>query len=185
MKICTRCGVERSYFDFHRRSDGAGGGYRSHCKLCVRAANRDLWKRNGKTWTRRDQREYLREYRLTHPRLHDPTRAREKYLANRVHALEVSRRWAAVNRDRKNDAMHTRRARVAGVFRERVYRRKVWEQHAGVCGICHQPCDPANWHLDHIIPILRGGEHSYVNTQPAHPSCNLRKGVKLPEELVE
>lgn len=183
MKTCTRCGTERPYSDFHRRSDGMADGYRAHCKPCVRAANRDLWKRNGKTWARRDQREYLRVYRLTHPRPHDPALAREKYLANRERALEGSRRWAAANRDRKTQATANYRARKAGVFRERIYRKKVWEQHNGACGICNRPCDPANWHLDHIIPIFRGGEHSYANVQPAHPTCNLRKWAHLPEEL--
>jgi 5-methylcytosine-specific restriction endonuclease McrA len=34
-------------------------------------------------------------------------------------------------------------------------------------------------HLDHIVPLARGGEHSYANTQPAHPTCNRRKGAKV------
>ena len=53
----------------------------------------------------------------------------------------------------------------------------------GVCGICGEDVDPTNYHVDHIVPISRGGEHSYANTQPAHPACNQRKHNKLQEEM--
>jgi 5-methylcytosine-specific restriction endonuclease McrA len=28
------------------------------------------------------------------------------------------------------------------------------------------------------VPLALGGEHSYANTQVAHPLCNLRKGSR-------
>lgn len=62
---------------------------------------------------------------------------------------------------------------------ERVYRSVVWERDGGVCHICHEPADPTNWHLEHVVPLARGGEHSYANTAVSHPACNLRKGTKL------
>lgn len=33
--------------------------------------------------------------------------------------------------------------------------------------------------LDHIVPLSRGGEHSYRNTQCACRSCNMRKGSRI------
>jgi 5-methylcytosine-specific restriction endonuclease McrA len=48
----------------------------------------------------------------------------------------------------------------------------------GLCGECHEPVDPKNWHLDHITPTSRGGEHSYENTRVTHPRCNLSKGPR-------
>jgi 5-methylcytosine-specific restriction endonuclease McrA len=32
-------------------------------------------------------------------------------------------------------------------------------------------------HIDHVIPLARGGEHSYANAQAAHGPCNMRKGA--------
>jgi 5-methylcytosine-specific restriction endonuclease McrA len=33
--------------------------------------------------------------------------------------------------------------------------------------------------VDHIIPLVLGGEHSMANVQAAHLVCNLRKGDRL------
>jgi hypothetical protein len=37
--------------------------------------------------------------------------------------------------------------------------------------------DPMCPSLDHITPLLAGGEHSRTNTQLAHWYCNVRKGA--------
>jgi len=47
----------------------------------------------------------------------------------------------------------------------------------GRCGICGKKVDPLNFHIDHVIP-LDPGEHSYANTQVAHPVCNMQKHRK-------
>lgn len=59
----------------------------------------------------------------------------------------------------------------------------VYARGRGICGICSKPVPTDAFNVDHIIPLARGGEHSYANTQPAHPSCNFRKGARLQEEL--
>lgn len=38
-------------------------------------------------------------------------------------------------------------------------------------------------HMDHVIPLSRGGAHSIGNLLPAHNRCNLRKHDKLLSEL--
>ena len=67
---------------------------------------------------------------------------------------------------------------------ESVSRQVVFERDAGVCMECWAQgfpgiADPANWHLDHIIPLKRNGEHSYANVQVTHPACNLKKGARV------
>ena len=51
---------------------------------------------------------------------------------------------------------------------------------AGICGICQYPVDPTDWHLDHVIPLSKGGHHTYANVQVAHPDCNQHKHGRLP-----
>lgn len=66
---------------------------------------------------------------------------------------------------------------------ERIYRAKVWERDRGRCHICGQMADPKEWHLEHIVPLSRGGEHSYRNVAVAHPACNQRKYANVPARL--
>jgi 5-methylcytosine-specific restriction endonuclease McrA len=73
-----------------------------------------------------------------------------------------------------------RRASVAGTF---VHSLVVLERADGVCGICGHDVDPFAFHVDHVVPLARGGEHNYSNVQPAHPLCNQRKSARLPEEM--
>ena len=80
--------------------------------------------------------------------------------------------------DSQRNATARRRARLLGAGRvERVDRRVVLELSNGVCGICGHVVDPARFHVDHVVPLSRGGDHSYENTQAAHPTCNRRKGA--------
>lgn len=104
--------------------------------------------------------------------------ANRHYNARRPEVMRASRaRWAEAHPHACAERAAVRRARKQGQFVEKVYKSKVWKRDAGICGICHDPADPADWHLDHVIPLARGGEHSYANTQVSHPACNLRKAA--------
>jgi hypothetical protein len=68
------------------------------------------------------------------------------------------------------------RARKRGQFVEHVDPAVIYDRDQGVCGICEADgVDPEDFHVDHVVPLVRGGEHSYANTQLAHPPCNMRK----------
>lgn len=77
-----------------------------------------------------------------------------------------------------------RRALQHNAFVEDVDRAELWRQHQGKCGICNQPVKLNKTTIDHIIPLCRGGDHSYENCQPAHSECNMIKDDMLPEELL-
>jgi 5-methylcytosine-specific restriction endonuclease McrA len=81
---------------------------------------------------------------------------------------EQRRKWEA-----------TRRARKRAAFVEMVDPATVFARASGVCGICQQPVERFAFEVDHIVPLSRGGAHSYANTQPAHPSCNRKKWAKV------
>lgn len=54
----------------------------------------------------------------------------------------------------------------------------VYERDMGLCGICGLPVEGDDFHLDHRIPVVCGGQHSYKNCQTTHAICNLRKNKK-------
>lgn len=74
-----------------------------------------------------------------------------------------------------------RRARKLNQFVEHVDPATLWARDQGICHICQEPADPLDWHLEHKVPLSKGGEHSYRNTAVSHPACNLSKGARLPE----
>jgi 5-methylcytosine-specific restriction endonuclease McrA len=54
----------------------------------------------------------------------------------------------------------------------------VYSMHGGMCGICKQFVGE-DFHVDHVVPLSLGGAHGYINVQPAHPICNLRKNNRV------
>lgn len=86
------------------------------------------------------------------------------------------------HRNRAGKHWHTRRARVLGTQTEPVDKLVVFERDGWACGLCGGPIDPDVQHpdkfsasLDHIVPLSRGGNHTYDNVQAAHLACNSRK----------
>ena len=89
-----------------------------------------------------------------------------------------ARRWSR----KRDDRNHRKRARKYGVAYEPINSIKVFERDGWICGICHDPIDPAvPWpddrskSLDHIVPMSKGGGHVWSNVQAAHLGCNVDK----------
>lgn len=71
-----------------------------------------------------------------------------------------------------------------GIRLEQLYRKS-----NGICAICGHICDMDDYtikdgafvagnnypSIDHIIPLSKGGEHSWSNIQLAHRACNIKK----------
>ena len=70
------------------------------------------------------------------------------------------------------------------VFPEEV-RVAVFEKSDGVCELCGKPLYKANYTLDHIVPLSRGGTNSIKNLRAVHEGCNKMKGNMTDEELAE
>jgi len=47
------------------------------------------------------------------------------------------------------------------------------------CVYCGTDCAD-NFHVDHFMPLARGGRHEISNLRIACPTCNMRKSAKLP-----
>ncbi len=117
----------------------------------------------------------------------DLARSRQWKRRNPAKVRAAAARYEAKNRQAINARAlvknERRRARKMGLFVEDVYPLVLLEMDDGVCGICGEDVDPLDFHVDHVIPLARGGEHSYANTQAAHPACNLSKNARLPWEM--
>jgi 5-methylcytosine-specific restriction endonuclease McrA len=130
-------------------------------------------------WANREAaREYSRAYHRANAEA-AVERSRQWRLANPERHAALLRAHYLANRERYNDSGRARRVRHRDAFVEHVDSLVVLERADGECGVCGGDVDPSSFHVDHIIPLSRGGEHSYANTQPAHAGCNLSKGASL------
>lgn len=104
--------------------------------------------------------------------------------ANRERIAARQAAYAVANPDLIREHKALRRARkLAAPVVERIYRAEVWARDGGKCHICKRQCDPNDWHMEHIVPLSRGGDESYQNVAVSHPACNLRKGVRGPGQM--
>lgn len=91
-------------------------------------------------------------------------------------AKAQEKQWRAINRV-------ARKARQRGVSVEAVNPITVFDRdrwHCKLCGVSTPRRLRGTYHdrapeLDHIIPIAKGGEHSYLNTQCSCRKCNAEK----------
>lgn len=202
MKHCLGCGAEKSSAAFHN-DRSKPDGLATRCRDCrkgryaanaerERAASRVRYRENRersqtttKAWKaanpdrvrlhRQDDSRKRGAARAARRRAQDPEGERER--VRRAHqAMRAADLEGMRGRHRRHQAAYL--ARKRGAFVEHIEPVVVLERDDGVCGICGGDVDPTNFHVDHVIPLALGGEHSYANVQTAHPLCNIRKGAK-------
>lgn len=93
-----------------------------------------------------------------------------------------------INRQRraKNGIyVQRRRARKQGAaVVEKISLAALYERDAGVCHICKKKVAWRDKSMDHLVPLSKGGDHSWVNVALAHRVCNSRRGVdRRPAQL--
>jgi 5-methylcytosine-specific restriction endonuclease McrA len=115
----------------------------------------------------------------------DPERFREER-RERWRRLTPDERQAYYARNQEVRALHwsLRRARLVGTKTEPVRRGEIIARDNRTCYLC-QATDllDADIHLDHVIPLARGGTHTYDNIRVACAPCNYWKSDRLLSEL--
>lgn len=85
---------------------------------------------------------------------------------------------------------HVRRARKRGVEREVIDLPTLLVRDKFKCGICYRKIKvglqyphPLSASMDHIIPLSRGGSHTWMNVQASHHACNQLKRTQAMGQL--
>ena len=60
--------------------------------------------------------------------------------------------------------------------------RAMLRDQGAVCAYCMAPLD-GGYHVDHMIPLSRGGRNDWTNLAITCGACNLSKGTMTVEEL--
>lgn len=157
-------------------------------------------------WRARHREAHLERRRLRYAELKvDPNyvaRCKELRDARKEKKAEYDKAYRSLNRDRvrenerrkvkanpslylaiRNNYKHRRRAIEAAGIESATLAAWTAEQ-PKVCFYCGSDCG-ASFHVDHFMPLAKGGAHVLTNLRIACQSCNLRKNAKLPDEWIE
>lgn len=161
-KTCTLCGLSLPATDenFFRHPRGRYG-FEAQCKRC-KAERRDTYA----------LRAYQKEWYAA--------RAEEIQAQRKERALEDIERYRAM----KAAHARNRRARIKGNGGEHSADdiAKIFEGQRGRCWWCSKQLGK-NYHVDHRIPIARGGSNGPENLVISCPRCNQSKGTRMPWEM--
>lgn len=161
-------------------------GLASWCKVCsakYSRLNREKYRERQRIAARKyyknnpdKQRAASSKWRKANPKkVCNYTKKWQKLNPNKCR--DYNKNWKKLNPDKNRDKQARRRAAKLGVKSEKVQRSLIYERDKGICHICSQKTNPNNWHLDHVIPLSKGGKHNYKNVAVSHPQCNLQKAA--------
>lgn len=206
LKRCTKCGEEKPATAewFYLRN----AKLKASCRACGNADSKRYRVDNAekiREWTRQyavDNAEKIREYKQQHYVDNvekERARRRRYYLENTEKVLERKQRYRAANAEKIREYKQQWRAdnpekeRVS-CSRRRAHIRAADGTHNAAdirlllktqkhnCWWCGKPLDISNYHVDHRVPLARGGSNAPENLCITCPTCNMRKHDKLPQE---
>ena len=150
-------------------------------------------KRRKKERYQRDREKILKANKAYY--LNNKDRAVERGRAWRQNNLERSRNnqrdYYQKNKEHIRNNLKRRRHTRYGVLSIPYSKEEVLLKYGTDCHICNQPIDLSisrkpgilGWqkalHLDHVIPMSKGGSDTIDNVKPSHAECNLRKHAKI------
>lgn len=106
-------------------------------------------------------------------------------------SLACKKKWNNRLRE-KRKSLRTKKAKENGKYDNTITLEKVFKRDKGICYICgkkltldtfyNNPLAPT---IEHVIPIIKGGTHTWNNVKLACRRCNNLKGSKLGKELLK
>ena len=197
-KRCTKCSEVKPIEQFNKDAHKASGR-RSHCKTCTRKFSQQ--------W-REENPGYIQKYRKENPEYDQGWRERNRdklrkyskkwreenrekicgysqkyHEKNRDKERETNRKWREENREKIHEYASKRRARerTAKGTHTASDIRLIYERQGRRCWWCQCKLG-REYHVDHRIPLTKGGSNDPSNLVISCSACNLSKGAKLPHE---
>ena len=178
MKRCTECGEVKQTSEFYK-CNKVKSGLKANCKQCdrnrakrYRLDNPEKTKAAVSSWRARNT-EHERQYRADNA---DRIRANcARWASENPEMLKANQaRYRGQNRNKRKNREHIRRTKKSDSSARLVTERDLAKMLMKPCIYC----GAQSAHIDHIIPLSRGGTHSIGNLAPACQWCNLSKNSK-------
>ena len=189
MKRCSKCKQKKDTNDFNKNKSKSDG-LSTECKLCKRQQDAKYRKENV---------EYCKDYQVKYWKENSAELYEQKkgYIANnKIAHLQRQHIWYEKN---KNDIkVRTSQYKKDHPEQYQMYnnRRLASKKTSVVDKFAHQDiiakygnkcfyCNDLFTHIDHYIPLSKGGSHTLENVRPSCEHCNLTKSNKLPDEFIK
>jgi len=204
-KRCSHCREEKPIGEFHRHSR-TKDGRQTRCKVCKGEASRKYYESGGgrekqkkyreknkarlseykKKYYSENKERILKWFKANYGKNRDAAIARVKEWTERN--PEKRAEWRRANQARYNGYQATRRAkeRAASIGdKAEIAAKYTYLKTANRlrCTYCKKVVAKRDRHVDHIIPLSRGGTHEASNLCCSCSRCNLSKHTKTPEEF--
>lgn len=190
LKYCPKCGQEQpATLEFFPKSSQTKSGLQGWCKACCAAYrrvnreqinewHRERYSRNPEHFKAYRKARYVvtREQRLEYNHRY--------YTEHRTEILEQKKTYSRLNSEKRRASNHNYRARILGAkgehSREDILAQAKSQNY--FCWWCEKRLR-RYWHVDHRIPLSKGGSNSAGNICITCPTCNLKKGDKMSWEF--
>ena len=191
---CVKCDVTKPLSDFYKSTTNKSG-HRGKCKRCEAACKRKYRANNAekiaaglKAW-REANPEYAAVYRKAYRKANPKKIATAKkgwneanpgyfaayYKVNAEKLAAYGKAYREANPEANRNTQLKRRAlkRDNGVFK--VTPKEIKRMLAQPCAYCQAPAE----HIDHVVPLSRGGRHSIGNLIGSCAPCNQSKAARF------
>jgi len=169
---CIHCNNDKKEKDFYR-DKSKSSGFKPRCKPCDKlSVNRD------------GRREYERTYRENNKEARALI-VKKSALKNKDHHARVRKLYLKTEAGIASYKKYTQKryAIRKNAFIEDVDINELYIYSKGKCFYCSSCVDFKDIHVDHYIPLSKGGMHEKLNLRISCAHCNLSKGAKHPKEL--
>lgn len=189
IKKCSKCKLDKDTdFDFHKNKSKPNG-FAFECKVCknqqdkiYRDTHKEYYKnyihnyrKENKASLDTQKKEYIEKNKSAHIK-----RQNDWYERNKA---DVKARTSQYKKDHpkqyqmyNNKRVALKKTQVSDSFQYN----DIIAKYGNLCVYCGGEFE----HIDHYIPLSKGGSHTLDNIRPACEKCNLRKSNKDPEEFL-
>lgn len=178
MIICKLCLANKEFADFGKEPR-VKSGLQAVCKECKKQRN-SKWQKENRVKQNISQESW---------RKRNPDKLAE-YSERYRHSKNISnKKWHLNNKEKNRAYLRSRRARIKGSEFDFFTEDDLIGIYGDSCYICNKKIDltaprrvgVSGWqkglHVEHVVPICKGGGNTLENTRPSHGLCNLKKGA--------